>query len=228
MKKYAIIVAGGKGQRMGSEIPKQFLLVAGKPVLMHTLEAFSKLGDIELILVLPANQISYWLNLCPKHNFTLSHTIVEGGETRFHSVKNGLGAIPNSADNGLVAIHDGVRPFVTSEIIQNSFSLAASKGNAVTSVQLKDSIRFLEGQMNKSVDRSKYVLIQTPQTFQINLIKKAYEGASNPNQFTDDASVAEGAGFSINLFEGDYRNIKITTSEDLVIAEALWDAQEIK
>lgn len=228
MKKYAIIVAGGKGLRMGSDIPKQFLLLAGKPVLMHTLEAFSKLGDIELILVLPANQISYWLELCPKYNFTVLHTLVEGGETRFNSVKNGLGAIPNSADSGLVAIHDGVRPFVSSEIIQNSFSLAAIKGNAVASIQPKDSIRHLEGQLSKSVDRSKYVLVQTPQTFQINLIKKAYEGASNPSQYTDDASVAEGAGFSIALIDGDYRNIKITTSEDLVIAEALWDAQKIK
>ncbi|MCG9881366.1 MAG: 2-C-methyl-D-erythritol 4-phosphate cytidylyltransferase [Bacteroidia bacterium] len=224
MKKFAIIVAGGKGLRMGSDIPKQFLPLAGKPVLMHTIEAFSNIGEIDIILVLPSSQISYWLNLCNEYNFALQHQIVEGGETRFQSVKNGLGAIPNSVKNGLVAIHDGVRPLISGKIIQDSFQVASKNGNALTAVQLKDSIRFLENHTSKSLDRSQYVLVQTPQTFDVNLIKKSYEVASNPEQFTDDASVAEWAGFPIHLIEGDYRNIKITTSEDLIIAEAIFNS----
>ncbi|WP_421976975.1 2-C-methyl-D-erythritol 4-phosphate cytidylyltransferase [Roseivirga seohaensis] len=221
MQKYVIIVAGGSGTRMKSDIPKQFIEIGGKPILMHTIEAYvSAFASLKLILVLPEIQIPFWRGLCEKHKFTIKHQIVNGGNSRFQSVKNGLNAIHG---NGLVAIHDGVRPFVSTEIIKESFKVAADKGNAVTSVPLKDSIRFIEGENNKVVDRSQYQLIQTPQTFQIQLIKKAFEVKEN-HTFTDDASVLEHMGEKINLIEGDYKNIKITTAEDLIMANAILNA----
>ncbi len=221
MQKYAIIVAGGSGTRMKSDIPKQFIDIGGKPILMHTIEAYvSAFASLKLILVLPEIQIPFWRGLCEKHKFTIKHQIVNGGNSRFQSVKNGLNAIHG---NGLVAIHDGVRPFVSTEIIKESFKVAADKGNAVTSVPLKDSIRFIEGENNKVVDRSQFQLIQTPQTFQIQLIKKAFE-VKEDHAFTDDASVLEHMGEKINLIEGDYKNIKITTAEDLIMANAILNA----
>lgn len=212
-KKYAIVVAGGSGSRMGSDIPKQFIEVGGLPILMHTLKRFKEADcDIEIILVLPETQFEYWETLCAKYT-TVPHQLVKGGKTRFQSSLNGVRVIQNE---GLVAIHDGVRPFVSSDIINESFKIAAVKGNAIVSVPSKDSVRV----NGHAVDRSTVRLIQTPQTFQIPFIKKAFE-VEELNTFTDDASVAEHAGFEINLIEGNYKNIKITTPEDLIWAEVI-------
>jgi 2-C-methyl-D-erythritol 4-phosphate cytidylyltransferase len=212
-KKYAIIVAGGSGSRMKSDIPKQFIEIGGLPILIHTLKRFKEAEpDIELILVLPESQFEYWNQLCDKYP-TVPHRLVSGGSTRFQSGLNGLKTIDNE---GLVAIHDGVRPFVSPAIIQESFKVAAEKGTAVVSVPSKDSVR-VNGQ---AIDRSTVRLIQTPQTFQVSLIKKAFE-TEELSTFTDDASVAEHAGFEIHLTEGNYENIKITTPEDLLWAEVL-------
>lgn len=212
-KKYAIIVAGGSGSRMKSDIPKQFMEVGGLPILMQTLKRFKEAdAEIEIILVLPATQFDYWESLC-KIFSTVPHRLVKGGKTRFQSGFNGLQAIENE---GLVAIHDGVRPFVSVEIINESFKIAAAKGTAIVSVASKDSVRV----NGEAVDRSTVRLIQTPQTFQIPLIKKAFQ-TEELSTFTDDASVAEHAGFEINLIEGNYENIKITTPEDLIWAEVI-------
>lgn len=214
MNKYAIIVAGGSGSRMKSDLPKQFIEIAGLPVLMHTLKRFKEaFSDISLILVLPETQIPFWKELCEKHHFSLAHQLVKGGKSRFQSGKNGLDIIKT---NGIVAIHDGVRPFVSAEIIRESFQVAEEKGTAVVSVASKDSVR-VNGQ---AIDRQTVRLIQTPQTFQVPIIKKAFEG-EELSTFTDDASVAEFAGFNINLIEGSYENIKITTPEDLEWAEII-------
>lgn len=223
MKKWAVIVAGGSGTRMKSDVPKQFIEIGGKPILMHTLEAYhTAFATLKLILVLPEIQIPFWRGLCAKHKFNLDHKIVSGGPKRFYSVKNGLNAISGS---GIVAIHDGVRPFISPEIIKNSFRVAGEQGNAITSVALKDSIRQVNPDgTNNLVNREDFHLIQTPQTFQVDLIKKAFETEYDP-LFTDDASVLERAGTSINLIEGDYRNIKITTTEDLFTAEAMLSNQ---
>ena len=213
IKKYAIIVAGGSGSRMKSDIPKQFIEVGGLPILTHTLKRFKEVdSEIELILVLPESEFKFWNNLCKKYP-TVPHQLVKGGKTRFQSGLNGLQVIGNE---GLVAIHDGVRPFVSVEIINESFKVASEKGTAVVSVPSKDSVR-VNGQ---AIDRSTVRIIQTPQTFQIPLIKKAFE-TEELNTFTDDASVAEHAGFEINLIEGNYENIKITTPEDLLWAEVI-------
>jgi 2-C-methyl-D-erythritol 4-phosphate cytidylyltransferase len=216
MNKTALIVAGGSGTRMESNLPKQFLLLAGKPILMHTIEAFYHSGVNHIILVLPQSQIDFWNQLCQTHQFTIKHQIVAGGASRFESVQNGLQHCNN---NDLVAIHDGVRPFVSKEIILNSFETAAQKGNAVAAVRLKDSIRKVELLSNKNVNRDNYYLIQTPQTFKAQLIKEAYAAQDHIN-FTDDASVWELNGYAINLIPGDYKNIKITTPEDLLVGEA--------
>jgi 2-C-methyl-D-erythritol 4-phosphate cytidylyltransferase len=217
MNRYALIVAGGKGLRMGNEIPKQFLPLDGKPVLMHTLEAFAAIPGLHIVLVLPSVQFDYWHKLSEAHAFAVEHTLVEGGETRFHSVKNGLDIIP---DGALVAIHDGVRPLVSGEVIGKSFETATNRGNAVTAVRLKDSIREVTLLGNKNVNRNNYYLVQTPQTFMSTLIKRAYAKPDHFN-FTDDASVLEESGHTIHLLEGSYSNIKITTPEDLLWAEAL-------
>ena len=214
MDKYAVIVAGGNGLRMESDIPKQFLLLRGKPVLMHTLQKFSNCK--QLILVLPDKQISYWGELCKQYNFLLPHTVVKGGRERFFSVLNGLRALP---DDGLVAIHDGVRPCLSEQIITNSFDAAEKYGNAVVAVPSKDSIRMVDEEKSIAVDRSKYYLIQTPQTFNLALLKKVYGQTVYQDTFTDDASVFESAGNIIHLVKGEYTNIKITTPEDLPLAE---------
>lgn len=216
-KEYALIVAGGKGTRINSNVPKQFLELNGLPVLIHTLNAFVRYSrSINIILVLPEDDIETWTTLSKKHNLTTPLTVQTGGDTRFQSVKRGLEKI---AGNGLVAIHDGVRPLISEDIIGASFRLAAVHKTAVAAVRLKESIRITDPDNTKAVDRSKFRLIQTPQTFEIDLIKKAYEAKEDPT-LTDDASVAEKAGNVISLFEGSYENIKITTREDLVIAEA--------
>lgn len=214
MKKYAIIVAGGSGSRMRSNLPKQFIEIGGLPVLMHTLSRFKEaFPAIYLILVLPENQFDFWNELCKKHFFTVPHQLVKGGNSRFQSGKNGLAYIHT---DGVVAIHDGVRPFVSTAIIRESFEVAQEKGTAVVSVASKDSVR-VNGQ---AIDRQTVRLIQTPQTFQVSLIKKAFE-TEELSTFTDDASVAEFAGIEINLIEGSYENIKITTPEDLEWAEII-------
>jgi 2-C-methyl-D-erythritol 4-phosphate cytidylyltransferase len=217
-KEYAIIVAGGSGTRMNSQVPKQFIIIQGLPILMHTIRAFFDYStDISVIVVLAEKIHSQWFKLCKEHHFNYPVGLAKGGKTRFQSVKNGLDEI---GDEGLVAIHDGVRPLVDKAMIGASFQLAALHGCAVASVRLKESIRITDKDQTRNIDRSKFRLIQTPQTFQIPIIKRAYHQIENPS-FTDDASVAEKAGFKISLFEGSYRNIKITTPEDLLIADVL-------
>ena len=216
MKKFAIIVAGGSGLRMGKEIPKQFLLLDGKPIVIHTINKFISEVD-EIILVLPESQIAYWEELCIKYNFKHNIKITKGGQTRFQSVKNGLELIH---EEGIVAIHDAVRPFITEETIKESIKTALIQGSAIVSISLNDSIREDINGLNRALDRRQYKLIQTPQSFQVNLIKKAYE-QEEKSTFTDDASVAENIGIKIHLIEGSVRNIKLTTPIDLIIGEAI-------
>jgi 2-C-methyl-D-erythritol 4-phosphate cytidylyltransferase len=219
--KYAIIVAGGSGSRMKSEIPKQFLPLAGKPILLHTVEKFLQIPDIQLIIALPKNDIDYWYEITQSNSiiqkFKNSIIITAGGATRFQSVKNGLNQIKN---DGLVAVHDGVRPLVNLEIIQNSYNFAQEHGTAVTSVWVKDSVREVnENGESRAIDRTKLKLIQTPQTFRVSLMKKAFE-VEEQSFFTDCASVLEFSGEKITLIDGAYENIKITTPEDMLVAEA--------
>lgn len=221
-QKYAVIVAGGSGSRMETEVPKQFLPLAGKPILLHTIERFLSIAGIQIILVLPEKDIEYWNELSEEQSFNQDIAeaikIVTGGKSRFQSVKNGLAHVKTDS---LVAVHDGVRPLVSTEIIEQSFRIAAVSGNAVTSVPLKDSIREIgENQQNRAVERTKFRLMQTPQTFRSEIIKKAFQ-IEEQTFFTDCASVLEYAGFQINLIDGSYENIKITTPEDLIVAEAL-------
>lgn len=219
---YALIVAGGKGTRINSTLPKQFLELNGLPILIHTLNAFVRYSrEIKIILVLPADDIETWNTLSKQHHFNTPITIQSGGDTRFQSVKRGLEKIQG---NGLVAIHDGVRPLISEDIIGASFRLAAVHKTAVAAVRLKESIRMTDKDNTRAVDRSQFRLIQTPQTFDVALIKKAYELKEDPS-LTDDASVAEKAGHTISLFEGSYENIKVTTREDLVVAAALLEAR---
>jgi len=218
LKKHIIIVAGGTGTRMNSLVPKQFLELHGKPVLMHTIEKFTNaIPGINTIVVLaPASRIQ-WETLCKKHNFTIVHQLTAGGETRFQSVKNGLELVP---ENCVVGIHDAARPLVGINTIVNTFEIAEQKGNAVPAIPLNESIRELKNNSNKAVDRTNYFIIQTPQCFQSGLIKKAFL-QQYKSVFTDDASVMEAMGEKINLIEGNRENIKITTPQDLIIAEAL-------
>lgn len=214
--KTAIIVAGGKGERMNSDIPKQFLELHGKPVLMHTLEVFNRFdSSIQLILVLPGMQIEFWKELCLKHNFTLSHQIVSGGKTRFHSVKNGLEVVKIPA---LVAVHDGVRPLVSFETISRCFEAAEEFDAVVPVFDLVESIRQITETGSQSVDRNAYKLVQTPQVFDAELLKKAYTQEFS-TVFTDDASVIEAIGTKVHLVEGNRENIKITTEFDFRISE---------
>jgi 2-C-methyl-D-erythritol 4-phosphate cytidylyltransferase len=222
---YALIVAGGKGTRIKSKVAKQFLELQGLPILMHTIQAFLRYSDkTKIILVLPENDFETWKRLCDKHKFTTPVLLQKGGETRFQSVRNGLNGIDG---DGLVAIHDGVRPLVSEDIIGASYRLAAVHESAVAAVRLKESIRMTDQDNTKAVDRSRYRLIQTPQTFRVNLIRNAYQMKEDAS-LTDDASVAEHSGHVISLFEGSYENIKITTPEDLIVANALLTARGSK
>ncbi len=217
IKKYAIIVAGGSGSRMKSSVPKQFLPLSNKPILVHTIEKFFKITDLTIILALPVDAMVYWEKIASLYFSDLSRIkVVEGGKSRFQSVKNALFSIEENA--GLVAVHDGVRPFVSTEIIEKSFEMAAINSSAVVCVDSKDSVRLLSETGNKAVDRKNVKLIQTPQTFDLDMLKKAYEVEDN-EVFTDDASVVEHFGKTIYLMEGDYKNIKITSPEDMEIAE---------
>ena len=219
LKKTAIIVAGGKGERMNTEVPKQFLELAGKPVLMHTIKQFYNYStEIALVLVLPSTQIEFWNKLCQKYNFHISHQIVEGGSTRFFSVRNALSSIQNT---DLIAVHDGVRPLVDEKTIERCFNEAERSGTAIPVIDSVDSIRKVTESGSISVDRKEYRLVQTPQVFRADILIKSYEQPYNES-FTDDASVAEAAGFTIKLVEGNRENIKLTSIFDLKLAEALF------
>ena len=217
---YIIIVAGGKGLRMGSDIPKQFLPIGGKPVLMRTLERFREYSPtLQIILVLPKAQQEYWEKLCQKHNFTVAYQLADGGETRFHSVQHGLALIPDDAE-GVVGVHDGVRPFPSIEVIRNCYETAREKKAVIPVIPVVETVRQLEGATSFTVPRDDYRLVQTPQCFDIQLLKAANRQPYNDG-FTDDASVVEAYGFDITLVEGNRENIKITTPYDLKIAEVL-------
>jgi len=218
MKNTTIIVAGGKGERMNTDTPKQFLEIQGKPILMHTLEVFHRFdAAMQLILVLPFTQIDFWSGLCKKHAFTLPHEIVTGGQTRFLSVKNGLKAVQT---NRLIAVHDGVRPLVSVETISRCFTEAEKLGAVIPVIDMVDSVRQLTENGNQSIDRTALKLVQTPQVFDGKLLKSAYAQEFSP-LFTDDASVVEATGKEIYLVEGNRENIKITTEFDLRLAETI-------
>lgn len=246
---YAIIVAGGKGQRMGGAMPKQFLPIGGRPVLMHTLETFSRaIPAIEIILVLPTDQQPLWQQLCDEHHFTCHHTIVSGGETRFHSVLSGLRAIPSAVTEAIVGVHDGVRPFVSADVIRRCYTTARTAHAVVPVIPVVESLRQLTPSSphntspstaaaattthttfspftpSHTVPRDAFRLVQTPQTFTLDLLRRAFRQPYTP-AFTDDATVVEAIGHPIALVEGNRENIKLTTPFDLTIAEALLSTQ---
>jgi 2-C-methyl-D-erythritol 4-phosphate cytidylyltransferase len=225
MQQFAIIVAGGSGTRMNASLPKQFHEIGGRPVLMHTLQVFfDSVPDIQLYLVLPENEHSRWAELCSKYAFDLPHVIVAGGNSRFQSVKNGLQAI--GGEEGVVAIHDGVRPFVAASVIRQSFEVAAVSGSAIAVITLKDSLRKVDQDSRSHfLDRSQFRLVQTPQTFDLNRIKKAFE-VEELAAFTDDATVYEFQGWQVSLIEGNPENIKITTPDDLAFADFIFLRQQ--
>ena len=218
-KKYAIIVAGGKGMRMGTDIPKQFLPINGKPILMHTIEAFYKYDPgIQLLLVLPSDQKTYWRHLCKQYDFTIKHKMVEGGETRFHSVQNGLSEVK---EESLIAVHDGVRPLVTVDLIARLFDAAKTKRAAYPVIPVVDTLRRIVASSSKIMDRSRFCLVQTPQVFTSKLLIHAYQ-SDYSEKFTDDATVVEYRRLCKPVMvEGSKENIKITTPIDLIIAEAI-------
>lgn len=218
-KYYAIIVAGGSGTRMRSSVPKQYLLLNGIPLMMHTINAFNACATKPgIILVLHPESHDYWNQLCKEHNFTVPHQLVSGGETRFHSVKNGINMIAD--DDAIVAIHDAVRPLITCAIIDESYECAEKYGNAIVAVKSRDSVRQIRDNRSQSLNRDNIYLIQTPQTFQATQLKNAYKQVYQES-FTDDASVVEQTGVNINLISGSHQNIKITFPEDIAIAEFL-------
>lgn len=219
MKYYAIIVAGGKGNRMNQTVAKQFIELNEKPILMHTLEAFSQcVLNPEIILVLNRHQHAYWQQLCKAHSFNIPHLVVEGGAERFDSVKNGLKLITEEA---VVAIHDAVRPLVSAALILASYHMALEKGNAIAAIQPVDSVRIKkEGLNSEALNRDELYLIQTPQTFKTEQLHQAYL-QDYSKEFTDDASVVERAGFNINILPGERNNIKITYPQDLDMANFL-------
>lgn len=218
MKNNIIIVAGGKGLRMGYDLPKQFIPIGGKPVLMHTIEAFYKYDkDIRIILVLPVSHQDYWKGLCKEHGFTIEHVIANGGETRFHSVKNGLALV----EEGIVGVQDGVRPFGTTDMIKRCFDAARVYSAVIPVVDSTDSLReMVDDKKSRIIDRSKIRLVQTPQVFHTDILRKAYE-TDFQETFTDDASVVEAMGINVHLVKGEVANIKITTPLDLKIGELI-------
>lgn len=220
---YAIIVAGGKGLRMGADMPKQFLPVGRVPILMRTIVRFRQYSpNLGIIVVLPRDQHGLWNSLCEKHSFTERYTMVDGGETRFHSVRNGLGRIPDD-EQGVVGVHDGVRPFTPVSVITACYDEARRSGAAIPVTPVVETLRHIyKGGGGENVLRSDYRLVQTPQTFDIQLLKQAYEQPYSEH-FTDDASVVEALGHSVAMVEGDRVNIKITTPFDMTVAEALKD-----
>ena len=218
MNKHIIIVAGGKGLRMGGDIPKQFLPVCGKPVLMRTMEAFHTYdAAIHIILVLPVSQQAYWKELCQEYQFSLSHDIANGGDTRFHSVMNGLALVEG---NGLVGIHDGVRPFVSQEVIARCYEEAEACKAVIPVIDVVETVRHLTEEGSETVPRDRYKLVQTPQVFEVELLRRAYQ-QTYTDLFTDDASVVEALGEKVYLVKGNRENIKLTTPFDLKLAEML-------
>ena len=219
MRYYAIVVAGGTGNRMQNTVAKQFLLIENRPVLMHTLEAFHKcVLNPDIILVMNIHQQAFWKELCTNYNFKVPHLLVDGGKERFDSVKNGLDSIEGE---GIVAVHDAVRPLVSASLILHTFQMAAQNGNAIAAIQPVDSVRRKTiSNATEAINRDELFLIQTPQTFQMSQLRKAYLQAFR-SDFTDDASVVEKAGFSINLVDGERSNIKITYPQDLELASFL-------
>jgi 2-C-methyl-D-erythritol 4-phosphate cytidylyltransferase len=216
MNRAIVIVAGGSGTRMGHEIPKQFIPLAGKPILMHTIEAMHRFDpSMQLVVVLPESQIDYWEELCNDHLFNIRHQLTIGGETRYQSVKNGLAMVN---DNPLTGIHDGVRPFVSMQTLKLCFETAEQKGNAIPVVDAVESIRELTTNGSMAVDRTAFKLVQTPQVFCWEQLVAGY-ALPYSSLFTDDASVVEAADFNIHLTEGNRENIKITTPFDLRIGE---------
>ena len=217
---YIIIVAGGKGLRMGSDIPKQFLPIGGKPILMRTLERFRDYSEkLQIILVLPIAQQDYWRQLCEQYRFEVKYQLANGGQTRFHSVQNGLALIPDDVE-GVVGVHDGVRPFPSVEVIRNCYEAARTAKAVIPVIPVVETVRHIEGEGSVTVPRGDYRLVQTPQTFDIQLLKAANRQPYNDG-FTDDASVVESFGHQITLVEGNRENIKITTPYDMKIAEVL-------
>jgi 2-C-methyl-D-erythritol 4-phosphate cytidylyltransferase len=219
MKYYAIIVGGGSGKRMQNSVPKQFLLLKNKPILMHTISVFAtSIFHPEIIIVLHSDLHQYWKELCLKYNFNIPHVLINGGEQRFHSVRNGLMSIKN---DGIVAIHDAVRPLVSTNLISKLFEEATNNGNAIAAIKPSDSIRKVISETESQIiNREELVLIQTPQTFKIEQLRVSYQ-QQYQLKFTDDASVVEEGGFKINLIEGERNNIKITYPEDLELANLL-------
>lgn len=225
---YIIIVAGGKGLRMGTDIPKQFLPIGGRPVLMRTLERFREYSaNLQIILVLPKAQQEYWKELCQQYHFNVEYLLADGGETRFHSVQHGLALIPDDAE-GVVGVHDGVRPFPSLEVIRRCYETARKKKAVIPVIPVVETLRKIISSQpstlhlphSRTVPRNDYRLVQTPQTFDIQLLKVANRQPYNDG-FTDDASVVEASGFDITLVEGNRENIKITTPFDLRMAEVL-------
>lgn len=220
-KHTVLVVAGGRGTRMGGQRPKQFLELAGRPVLMHTLEAFARWDTTaDLVVVLPADQQEAWQQLCEEHAYRRPHRVVAGGETRFHSVQNGLRAVACAAD-GLIAVHDGVRPLVAPSVIAECFAAAADGGAAVPVVPMIESVREVSADgRSHPVDRERLRVVQTPQVFRADVLRAAYRQPYNP-RFTDDASVVEASGVAVCLVPGNRENVKLTTPMDLVLAERL-------
>ena len=228
MQKYAIIVAGGKGLRMGGELPKQFIPLENRPVLMRTLDAFYAYDSaIQVILVLPRDHQPYWQELCREYDFAVPHRIADGGATRFHSVQNGLALVDEP--EALVAVHDGVRPFVSPKVLDECFSRAWVDGAAIPMIDLQDSLRHIVGyDATEVVPRDRYRLVQTPQVFKLSLLRRAYEQRF-VESFTDDASVVEALGEKVSGVEGNRENIKITTPFDMLVAKTLiecWTSQQ--
>lgn len=217
MKRYSIIVAGGNGQRMNTELPKQFLLLKGKPVIMHSIKKFFDC-DSEIIVVLPQAHLKFWEELKVKYNFSVPHRIAAGGTTRSESVLHGLNLV--DSDDSVVAVHDAVRPLISDTLIIKLYALAEEKGNAIPVIEIRDSMRKVSGNENKQVNRDDFRIVQTPQVFQARILKQAFQNSTDRN-FTDEASLVEDCGIKVNLIEGAQSNIKITFPEDLILAEAL-------
>ena len=222
MRTIAIIVAGGSGTRFGAEMPKQFLELGGRPILMRTIQAFGENSDVafDVIVTLPEGQMALWHDLCDRYGFTVPHRVVPGGETRWHSVKNALNSIGVMTDVDIIAVHDGVRPLVTAELIDRTIAAARQTGAAIPVVALNDSVRQVTGDISHALDRSSLRAVQTPQAFAARLLIDAYSSPYQPT-FTDDASVVERLNHPISLVEGDTRNLKITRPMDLALAEYL-------
>jgi len=218
--RYVIIAAGGSGSRFNSSLPKQFVELESIPMLMRTMEAFDQaISNINVILVLPTEHLHLWDELGKKYKFEIPHQVVSGGETRFNSVKNGLNAIGD--EEGFVAIHDGVRPLISKELISNAFNAAETNGNAIPVINVNDSLRKVDGDLSVPVNRDDFRVVQTPQCFALSVIKKSFKQSYSP-EFTDEASVVESTGEVIHLIQGESINIKITTPADLLIAESFY------